>query len=142
MASTDSVAVDHSYDRLRQRAYLLLHIEHVKARHTVVADISATSLDVHVATRTERHVASSGQYYHPYALRFTTPRKRLRHLPRGAWCKGVAITRTVYRYLGYTVIFLKEYLLKVEVLYLFPFSCFHSGLFDSHYKFRKSPTCL
>ena len=122
MTAANGEAVNHSDDRLGQRANLLLHVKNVETWHTIVADIAATAFDVHVATRAEGLVASTCKDDHTYALRLATPGKRLRHLPCGAGCEGVTITRTVYCNLGYAVIFFEENLLKIEILNLYPFT--------------------
>ena len=125
MSATDGVTVDHGDDGLRQGAYLLLHVEDVKTWYAVVADIAAASLHVHVATRAERLVAGSGKDDNADALRLTTPSECLRHLPRGARCEGITITRTVDGDLGDAIIFLKQDFLKVKALHGHPISFFH-----------------
>ena len=129
MSAADGIAIHHCYDRFWQRTNLLLHIKHVEARHTVVADISATAFHIHVATGAESLVAGTGENHDTYALCFATPCESLTHLPCGARSERIAVAWAVDCYFGNTVIFFEKYFLEVEVFNLFPFSCFHIYVF-------------
>ena len=122
MTATYGIAIHHSDDGLGQTAYLHLHVEHIEAWHSVGSDISATSLDVHVASCTERLVACSGEDDHSYVLTLTAIAEGLRHLPCGEGCEGIAITLSVDGYLGYVMIFFEDDFLEIKSFYLFPFS--------------------
>lgn len=129
VASANGIAVDHSNDRLWQAAYLHLHIEHAETRYACLVDVAATPLDVHVATRAEGFVACSGQYDYADVLCFATPAERLRQLPCGLGCKGIAIARTVDGYLCYSIVFFQQDFFKISDVFPFSFAisymCFY-----------------
>lgn len=125
VSSADGVAVDHRYDRLRQPPYLHLYVEDVEPRHTILAYVSATSFDMHVATGAESLVTGTGEDDHTYVEMVAAVGEGLAHLPHRQRREGVAVAWSVDGNLRDVVVFLKEYLLEVETLYCFPFS-FHN----------------
>ena len=50
VATTNGITIDHCNDWLRQSANLHLHVEHRQAGDTLVVNVTATSLHMHVAT--------------------------------------------------------------------------------------------
>ena len=135
MSATDSVTVHHGNDRLRQTTDLHLHVEHTQTGYTFLVHITASSLDVHIASRAEGvlHVIDrlalrhrrhrSRQQHHTDVLHLTALCESLTQLPRCLRRKRVTILRPVDSNLRYAVICLEENLL--ERPNSFPVSCFH-----------------
>ena len=113
VAAADGVAVHHGYHGLGQTAYLHLHVEHAQTGHAGIVYIAAAALHVHVAARAEGLVAGAGEQHHAYALGLAAVGEGLRELQRGPGGEGVAVAGAVDGNLGYAVVFLEEYLLKV-----------------------------
>ena len=136
MSAADGVAVDHGDDGLGQPAYLHLHVEHREPGHSLVVDVSAPALHVHVAARAEGvldvlqplalgHLAHlSRQQHHAYALQLAAVGEGLAQLQRRLGCEGIAVARPVDGDLGDAVELFEAYLF--ELPNLFPLSLFHS----------------
>ena len=134
MAAAHGKTVDHGYDRLRNAAYLFLHVEHAETWHAVLANVAAATLYVHVAARTERtglqpfllalsleaRTVGTGKHHHAYVLRLAAIVHCVRHLPCCQWSEGIAVARTVDSYLCYSLEELKLYFFVL--LYFFPIS--------------------
>ena len=104
MAAADGVAVDHGNDGLWQVAYLLLHVEHVEARHAVAAHVATAALDVHVAAGAEGLVAGSRQDDHANVGTLPAIGQRLAHLGHRERGEGVAPAGAVDGDAGYAVV--------------------------------------
>ena len=76
MAAADGVAGDHRDDRLGQVADLALQVEHVEARHAVVADVAAVAAHALVAAGAEGLVARAGEDDDADARRPRAPRSK------------------------------------------------------------------
>ncbi len=61
VAAADRVARDHGDDRLRQAPNHALEVEHVEARHAVVADVALRAAHALIAAAAKRLVAGAGQ---------------------------------------------------------------------------------
>ena len=86
----------------------LEQVEHVEARHAVLADISSLALDVLVAAAAESLVARAGQHHHAYLRAFATVAEGVEHLHIGFGAEGVVYLRTVDCYLGDSLELLEE----------------------------------
>ena len=101
----------HGDDRFRYGAYLLLHVEHIEARYTVGAYIASVAFYVHVAARAEGFVAGTGQHHYVDVLTFTAVQQGVAYFGCGGRGEGVAVTRAVDGYLGYSVIIVEKNIL-------------------------------
>src|SRR5436309_7108632 len=61
VSAADRITRDHRHNRFREGTDLLLKVEHVQARHLIVADVSSGTTHALIPPRAERFVSGAGQ---------------------------------------------------------------------------------
>jgi hypothetical protein len=121
MATPYGIAIHHGNDGLWQGPDLLLHIQDIQARYTVLPDIPCKAFDMLVASAAKGFVACAGKNNNRYFFPLTALRQGIRNFQGGIGCKGIAIARPVNGDPGYPFkkvkqdIFVTRYGLPVTV---------------------------
>ena len=134
MSATHGKTIYHGNDRFGYGAYLLLHVKDREMGHAILADVSATTLYIHVATGTEgigahpflfglsllaRRVGT-GEDNNADAAGFATIAHGIAQFPCGEGSEGVAYMWAVYGNASNALPFVQEYL--AVLFYFFPVS--------------------
>lgn len=108
MAAPYGIAVHHGNHGLGQGTYLLLHVEHVEARHAVLPHIAAPALEVHVAAAAEGLVPRAGKRHHADIVHFPAQTQGVAHFRHRHGREGVAPVRPVDGDFPYPVVVFKQ----------------------------------
>ena len=77
-----------------------MHVEHIETGNAILADIAATSLDVHITTCAKGGVSGTRQDNDIDVWAFTADVQCVTHLGGGGRSEGVAIPLTIDRDAG------------------------------------------